>query len=121
MLSPGRASDFGSQKSDIQTKIDIHDCFSVADSVSPPYLPSQLNVFQKLLELGDIVAESSDAWIRVADVEGPGSKRALQMATLCQNALDARKLADKLKRGEIDEMRKSAKVTVSHTGEVVVQ
>jgi hypothetical protein len=31
------------------------------------------------------------------------------MATLCQNALDARKLADKLKRGEIDEMRKIRK------------
>jgi hypothetical protein len=106
MLSPVDAYDFGSQKAHAETRIDVRKCFSVPGSVCSPDLSSQLGVFQKLIELGDIVAESSDAWLRVADVEGPDSKRALQMAKLCQSALDARKLADKIEHGEIDEMRK---------------
>lgn len=109
MLSPAKASDFGSQKANVETRIDVLQAFSVPSSVSSPSLTSQLRIFQKLIELGDIVAESSDAWMRVADVEGSGSNRALQMARLCQSALDARKLADKLDLSEIDEMRKIRK------------
>ena len=69
--------------------------------MSAPSLSKQLRVFHDLMQLGDIVSRASEAWIRVADVEGPASDLALKMAGLCQQALDARKLALTINRDEV--------------------
>jgi len=93
MFQSVEAHDYGSQQSDtIGVIIDVCDCFSVPVAAAPE-LTGQLSVLRELMKLGDIVSYSSDAWFRVADVEGPGSLRAVSMANLHQHALDARKLA----------------------------
>jgi hypothetical protein len=56
------------------------------------------------MTLGDIVSLSSDAWIRVADVEGAGSAQSLRLANLCQHALDARKLAFQISQTQLNEV-----------------
>ena len=102
-MRSAEAHDYGSQSADVKITIDVHDCFRVVD----PYLPAikdQLEVLRKLLDLGDIVSWSSDAWLRVADMEGPGSARAISMADLCQHALDARKLAIQIDHSQMRTM-----------------
>jgi hypothetical protein len=92
-LKPAAAFDFGSQKRNVETEIDIQQYFSAAMEVSAPRLDDQLDIFQRLMNLGDIVVDSAEAWVRVADSHGPASDISLQLAQLCQRALDARKLA----------------------------
>jgi hypothetical protein len=97
------AHDYGSQSPDVKITMDVQDCFRVVDPCLPA-VKDQLEVFRKLLCLGDIVSWSSDAWLRVVDIEGPGSIRATSMADLCQHALDARKLAIQIDDSQIRAM-----------------
>jgi hypothetical protein len=74
----------------------VQKCFPAPGSTPFPFVPdltAQLDVFRGFMALGNIVQRTADAWLRVADFEGPNSKRALSMAGMCQRALDARKLA----------------------------
>lgn len=108
--------DYGSQSSSIKMQIDVNECFLVPVT-SAPDLMKQLDVLVNVVELGNIVADSSDAWTRVADIEGPGSSRAIRMADLHQRALDARKLTsgidhDRMK--EMDDIRRSREYEAPH-------
>lgn len=109
------ASDFGSQKEHIEKEVSIQKYFSASKGLSAPNLTEQLDVFQRYMSLGDIVAKTSDAWVRVADKEGPNSSPALKMALMCQRALDARKLAFALEPKESGNITKIlADVEVPH-------
>lgn len=105
MFTEAKASDFGSRKESIQSKIDVGHCFTVPITVSAPDIADQLEVFAKFMALGDIVARSSEAWLRVADEQGPRHADALKMAGLCQRALDARKLALQFEPEELNAMK----------------
>jgi len=105
MFTRAEPHDFGSQATGyIQEMIDVAECFSVPSALSAPCIEDQLQVFGSFMELGDIVARSSEAWIRVADKEGAGAPEALEMAQLCQQALDARKLATNFSREEVQKI-----------------
>jgi hypothetical protein len=99
----------------IEKYISIQKFFSVSKGLSAPNITEQLDVFQHYMSLGDIVARASDAWVRVADKEGPNSPPALEMAQMCQRALDARKLASALEPKESGKITKIlADVEVPH-------
>ena len=102
------AYDYGSRENedDMKIRINTRSCFSVPESPAPVLATNQLSVLRRFMLLGDIVSASSDAWIRVADAEGPGSSRALSMAHLCQQALDARKLAFQIDQDQINTMNR---------------
>lgn len=94
--------DYGSQEDEVSIaniRIDVRKSF--APFGAAPDLSKQLAVLKELMALGDIVSLSSDAWIRVADIEGPGSDRAMIVADLCQHALDARKLAFQIDKDQL--------------------
>eukprot|EP00977_Amphora_coffeiformis_P013898 scaffold3784_cov174-Amphora_coffeaeformis.AAC.3 len=93
MLNSARPQDYGSQKSNIPSHIDVQEKFSVDPNANVPSLDDQLEVFHQYIARGDMVSKTADAWIRVADREGPSSPDSLALAELCQQALDARKLA----------------------------
>lgn len=108
MLEPCKPHDYGSQKQDTgDRKIDVQQCFTDSPTVSAPDLSSQLEVFQQLMALGDVVAKCSEAWICVSDAEGPGHETAIKMAELCQKALDARKLATQIEADQMQVVEKT--------------
>jgi hypothetical protein len=107
LLQSAIPHDFGSKKTDhqLRPKIDVSQSFTVPNSVQAPNISSQLEVFGQLMSLGNMVADTSDAWIRIADFEGPGTPRAIRMAEACLQALDARKMATKFEPGRTKEVR----------------
>lgn len=94
MFQPREPFDFGSQRKEpIPRQIDVQSYFSYRLGASPPDIEVQFEVFKNYMRLGNIVSQSSDAWLCVADAKGPDDKEAVRMAEVCQRALDARKLS----------------------------
>ena len=92
---PVQACDFGSQKEDHKATIAIDQWFAVPKCRCLNQVNQELflNVLHKYIGLGNIVASSSDAWLRLADRHGVGHADALKVALVCQKALDALKLS----------------------------
>ena len=88
---PAKPVDYGSQSNDIPSIINVKKYFSDCPDRSCISYHDQLQAFSTHMNFGDIVSESADAWIRVADKEGAASEHAIDMAKLHQCALDARK------------------------------
>ena len=106
-LMPVTAQVCDSRGEHIPSEASIRDSMVVSEGGSgPPSLTDQLATFADLLLLGDIVSEASDAWIRIADRDGPGSSGAQDLASLCQQALDGRKRALLFSTEQIRFMRK---------------
>ena len=93
MINVAQPEDYGSQKRQQPTLVDVEQSFTIGLDASVPSLEEHLEVFRQFLERGDMVSQTADAWFRVADQEGPDSSNAKSLASLCQQALDARKLS----------------------------
>lgn len=67
-----------------------------------PHISKQLRVLKKFIEKGNLVVDTAEAWIRVADVKGVGDPEAQKLAELHNQALDSRKKAFSIDRHEFE-------------------
>ena len=96
-LTPSEPHDFGTQNPNIQCNVDISQAFCAPmDHVSldPPNIQSQLNVLDKFMLNGNLVGNSADAWLRLADKRGVADENVQKLAEIHQRALDSRKSYD---------------------------
>ena len=92
-VHPTEACDFESQRENIDAEISFDRYFTVAQKGKPIDLEGQIDVFHQYLGVGEMVASSAEAWMRLADRNGPNDEKAKRVALVCQKSLDARKLA----------------------------
>jgi RNA-dependent RNA polymerase len=71
-------------------------------SLAPISVAKQLAALKKFIANGNLVADSADAWIRVADMNGVVHEEAQRVAELHQQALDSRKQAFSIDRVTIN-------------------
>jgi hypothetical protein len=69
-----------------------------------PDLGKQLEVLRKFISSGNLVVDTTDAWMRVADMNGVDHEKAQTLADFHQQALDSRKNASKINRDFIDDI-----------------
>lgn len=70
--------------------------------LAPISIARQLAALKQFITNGNLVADSADAWIRVADMNGVVHEEAQRVANLHQQALDSRKQACSIDRVKIN-------------------
>ena len=104
-LTPSKPHDFGTQNPSIQCSVDISQAFCASiDHVSldPPNIQNQLNVLEKFMLNGNLVGNSADAWLRLADKRGVADENVQKLAEIHQRALDSRKSYDTIGPSQLE-------------------
>ena len=69
-----------------------------------PNIQGQLDVLSNFMMNGNLVSNTADAWLRMADKYGIADKNVQKLAALHQKALDSRKSYDNIDQSQLDYM-----------------